>query len=118
MKRIIFSLAIIIFLLDVYVFQADAQEFSEEFNQTFTTTKETTLFCGEPKDVAYYMGYNFQLIPVSMGTGWDMLEQKYHTSFLAASADLKSIAIMIMHEGKLCVSDISVEHKLYNNRSE
>lgn len=108
MKKLISIILGTVFFSNVY-----AQEFSDDFNKTFTTTKDITLFCGEPKDVAYYMGYSFQLVPVSIGTGWNIMEQEYNTTILATSQDLTNIAILTMHEGKLCVSNISVKHKLY-----
>src|SRR6056300_400777 len=118
MKRIIFSLAIIIFLLDVYVFQAKAREFSEQFNETFTNTKEVTLFCGDVDQVSYFMGYHFNLLPVSLGEGYDIFEGKRESVFLAASSDFTTIAILILNDNnELCVSSISMKHKLYN-RSE
>lgn len=114
MKRIIFSLAIIIFLLDVYVFQAEARTFSDEFNETFTNTKEVTLFCGNIDKVAYFMGYHFELLPVSIGEGYDILEGKTEKVFLAASSDLKKIAILVMNDNnELCVQSISVKHEMY-----
>ena len=118
MKRIIFSLAIIIFLLDVYIFQTEAREFSEQFNETFTNTKEVTLFCGDVDQVAYYMGYHFNLLPISFGEGYDIFEGKREAVFFAASSDLTTIAIMVFNDKiELCVSSISMKHKLYN-RSE
>lgn len=106
-------------LFFLFVFSnAISKEFSEQFNETFTNTKEVTLFCGDVDQVAYFMGYHFELLPVSLGQGYDIFEGKTETVFFVASSDLTTIAILIMNDiNELCVSSISMKHKLYN-RSE
>ena len=106
-------------LFFLFVFSnAISKEFSEQFNKTFTNTKEVTLFCGDVDQVAYYMGYHFNLLPVSLGEGYDIFEGKRESVFFAASSDLTTIAILVLNDNnELCVSSISMKHKLYN-RSE
>jgi hypothetical protein len=103
-------------LFFLFVFSnATSKDFSEQFNKTFTNTKEVTLFCGDVDQVSYFMGYHFNLLPVSLGEGYDIFEGKRESVFLAASSDFTTIAILILNDNnELCVSSISMKHKLYN----
>lgn len=103
-------------LFFLFVFSnATSKDFSEQFNKTFTNTKEVTLFCGDVDQVSYFMGYHFNLLPVSLGEGYDIFEGKRESVFLAASSDFTTIAILVLNDdNELCVSSISMKHKLYN----
>lgn len=119
MKKLISVLLCTILISCTFTFKdADSEEFSKDFNKVFTNTKEVTLFCGKPDQVAYYLGYNFRLLPVSTGTTYDLFEEKFETVFFVASPDLKSLAILLMTSiNEVCVSSISVDHKLYVDKN-
>lgn len=104
-----------ILLCSLFVtFNAHAVKYNDFFSETFTTVEHTVLFCGKPEKVAYYLGYKYQLLPVSIGVGRDEYNNKNRTVFFAASKDLKKIALMMMYDDNLCVQSISVEHEMYN----
>jgi len=113
MKKII-SIILCSFLI---TFNTHAVKYNQLFSDTFTEVEHTVLFCGEPEKVAYYLGYKYQLLPVSIGLGRDEYNNKNRTVFFAASSNLKKLALMMVYDGKLCVQSISVGHELYN-RSE
>ena len=103
-----------IILCSLFVtFNAHAVKYNEFFSETFTSVEHNVLFCGEPKSVAYYLGYKYQLFPVSIGIGRDEYNNKNREVFMAASTDLKKIAILMLYDDKLCVQSISVEHEMY-----
>ena len=120
MKKLISVLLCTILISCTFTFKdADSEEFSKDFNKVFTNTKEVTLFCGDPNQVAYYLGYYFSLLPVSIGEGYDIFESKPETVIFTASSDLKTIAMLIINDNnEVCVSNISMKHIIYNKRSE
>ena len=107
MKRIIFSLAIIIFLLDVYVFQAEAKE----FNEVFDDVHEDIQFCGDPEEVGYFLGAKYGLLPITAGSSYDIMSNTHRLTVFAANTDLSTIAILTQYGNKVCLTSLSVGHE-------
>lgn len=117
MKKLISIILCSIFISCTFTFkEAQAVKFNKSFSETFTDVEETFLFCGEPVAVAYYMGYNYALLPVSIGIGRDDYNNKNRTVFFAANPDLSTIAVMMVYDDKVCVQSISIGHKPYEEK--
>ena len=114
-------IAIALTILSLALNKAQAEEMkSDLFNETFDTTKEVTLFCGDYKKVAYYMGYTFQLIPMSFGVHYDLFEDEAYNIIFAASPDARTLGMFIIDDstGKLCVSNISINNTRLSSMGE
>lgn len=114
-------IAIALTILSLALNKAQAEEMkSELFNKTFDTTKEVTLFCGDYQKVAYYMGYTFQLIPMSFGVSYDIFEDKAYNTIFGASPDVRTLGMFIIDDetGKLCVSNISINNQKLSSMGE
>jgi len=117
MKKLISVLLCSILLSCTFTFEnANSEEFSKSFNEVFTNTKEVNIFCGNPIEVGYYMGFNYGLLPISIGQTYDFFEEEYQTTIFTATKDFKTIAILLLNDDELCVSSISLNHILYEEK--
>lgn len=114
-------IAIALLLLSLGLNKAQSEPLQGElFNKTFDTTKEVTLFCGDYQQVAYYVGYTFQLIPMSFGVSYDVFEDKAYSTIFAASPDASNLGMFIIDDTtqKLCISQISISNKRLTSSTE
>ena len=109
---VLIAIALLILSLGLNKAQAEPLQ-GELFNKTFTTTKEVTLFCGDYQQVAYYVGYTFQLIPMSFGVTYDVFENKSYNTIFAASPDASNIGMFLIDDEKqkLCISQITISNR-------
>jgi hypothetical protein len=107
MNRYVFLGAIVLFLLDVFVWQAQAKE----FNEVFDDVHEDIQFCGNGEEVGYFLGEKYGLLPVTAGNSFNMITNTYHLTVFAASPDLSTIAILTQYGNKVCLTSLSVGHK-------
>ena len=114
-------IAIALLLLSLGLNKAQSEPLQGElFNKTFDTTKEVTLFCGDYRKVAYYVGYTFQLIPMSFGVSYDVFEDKAYSTIFAASPDASNLGMFIIDDTtqKLCISQISISNTRLTSTTE
>lgn len=114
-------IAIALLLLSLGLNKAQSEPLQGElFNKTFDTTKEVTLFCGDYQQVAYYVGYTFQLIPMSFGVSYDVFEDKAYSTIFAASPDASNLGMFIIDDTtqKLCISQISISNTRLTSTTE
>lgn len=94
----------------IFVLLFSWQSKAKEFNEVFNDVHEDIQFCGDPEEVGYYLGSNYGLMPITAGNSFDIMNNVYRLTVMAANPDLSTIAILTQYGNKVCLTSLSVGH--------